>query len=96
MLSFQAGTSASNADVLTRESSRDDIGSTNLKSSELAHVVVARHVGPVSGEDTTAVGVDFAERDGSEAAGSFKAEAEAANARKEVEDSKHVMPHRSA
>ena len=71
-LTGKAGACACKADVLARKSADDDIG---LALSEFSRrdVVVNRDIWPVLGEDTSAVGIDLAEGDGSHA-GALEAE----------------------
>ena len=60
-------------------SARESLG------GEGSDVVIAGDVGPVLGEDASAVGVDLAEGDGSHS-GALKAKRETADAGKEIED----------
>lgn len=62
----------------------DSIGAKPL-GGEGSHVVVTGHVGPMLAEDGAAVGLDFAERDGSHS-GALEPEAESADAAEKVED----------
>jgi hypothetical protein len=50
-----------------------------------SNVIVTRNIGPVFGEDCSAVGIDLAEPDGPHP-GSFEPETESADAAEEVED----------
>jgi len=59
--------------------------SGELAAVERADVVVDRYVGPVPGEDLSAVGVDLAERGGAHP-GSFEPKAESADPAEEIED----------
>lgn len=80
--SGEPGAKAGEADVLAGESSADGVHGNSICSQavgrEGAHVVVDRDAGPSLVEDSTAVGGDFAERDGSHS-GALKAEAESSN-----------------
>jgi hypothetical protein len=67
------------ADVLTGESSRDDICFAFLKLPRF-NVIVAGYVGPMLCQDVPAERVDLAEGNGPETASAFKPEAEAADA----------------
>jgi hypothetical protein len=78
----KASTSACDADVLAGEASADKIDSAEsaeLVAVDSSDVWKARDVWPVLGKDGAAVGLDFAERDGSHS-GSFESEAESADA----------------
>jgi len=86
---------AGDTDVLAWESSAyevdgDSIGS-KLSCCELSDVGVAGNIGPMFGEYCSAVGLDFAEGNGSHS-GSLESEREAADAAEEVED---THAHRS-
>ncbi len=57
--------------------------------AKCSDVVVTRDAGPVLSEDCPAVGIDFAEGDGSHS-GSLEPEGEAADAAEEIEDTHHL------
>jgi hypothetical protein len=73
------------ADVLTREAAADNVNPVNVGCGELADILEDGNVGPVLSQDCSAVGIDFAERDGAHSC-SLKPETESANSRKDVED----------
>jgi hypothetical protein len=87
-----SGPLSRNADVLAGEPACDDIDGNSIGSKsfcgKLAHVSVARDIGPVLGEDFARELFDFAEGDGFEAARSFKAKGKSSNAGKQVKDAK--------
>jgi hypothetical protein len=68
--------------VLAGEATANNVGEASVEP-ECANVVVAGDIRPMLGEDSAAEGIDFAEGDGSHS-GSFKPEAESADAGKEV------------
>jgi hypothetical protein len=72
---------------LARESASDDVNRPSKSSPvERGDVSEYRDARPVLLEDRPAEPVPFAERDGAEPAGSFKPEADAADAAEQVED----------
>lgn len=80
------------ANVLTGETGCNDIDAAALGAGECPHVIVARDIGPMLGEDFAREAFDFTERDGFEAIdfrsrkrGAFKPEAEAADAAEKIE-----------
>jgi hypothetical protein len=63
-------------DILTGESSANNVCWEGLESSD---VIVAGNARPVLGEDSPAIGIDFAELDGSHAS-SFEPKTESSDA----------------
>ena len=78
------GAESCERNILAREAADHDIGFAFGKFAR-CDVIMAGDIWPVLGEDASAVGIDFAESDGSHS-GSFEAETESADAGKEVED----------
>lgn len=72
------------AERLAWVAAADDIA-VDAPPSQGSHVVMARDIWPVLCEDSSAIGVTLAERDGSHP-GSLKAEAESTDAAEQVED----------
>jgi hypothetical protein len=72
------------ADILTWKSATDGIDVdaivSETGSSEGCDIVIAWNVWPVFRQHSAAIGIDFAERHGSECAAALEAEAEAADA----------------
>lgn len=83
------------AEGLTRIATTDEIDSTDSIPTQsvcgdFVDVVIAGDSGPMFSQDGSGEWFDFTERDGSHSS-SFKAEREAADSRKEVEDI-HLFP----
>jgi hypothetical protein len=87
-LAGQPQTLPCDADVLAREAAANPINGNSIGSKslcgKLAHVLVARDIWPVLGEDFARELFDFAEGDGFETARSFKAKGKSSNAGKQV------------
>lgn len=95
-LTVQAGTLAGEADVLAGEAAADggdsfDAVGSKPGSVKLSDVVIAGNSGPVLGQHAPAPRVDLAEGDGLEP-GALKAQREAADARKQVEQPHAALP----
>lgn len=85
-ISSESGALSGEADVLTWESTADDVDSlVDVGSLERGDVFEDGHSGPVLCEDSPAERVDLAEGDSSHP-GALEAEAEPADSGEEVED----------
>jgi len=84
------------ADVLAGEAATDDIDGDAVSNKSVCregpHIVIARDAGPVLCENGAAVGLDFAEGDGSESFGPFEPKAETSNAAEQVEHFHRWVP----
>jgi hypothetical protein len=78
--SGKSGASASERDVLTRESRADEVGMGKLRCG---HIPKVRDIGEALGEDARGVGIGFRESDGAESARALQPKVEAAYAGKE-------------
>lgn len=104
VLSPQAGAFAINSrsaaslgKVLARETARNDIDGNSIGSKSLcgesADVVIARHLRPMFRQHGAGEFLDFAERDGFEAARSFQPEAEPTNSAEQIQQAKLCRTH---
>ncbi len=81
---------ARGGDILTGETACDEIHSGNIVSVEFSHVGEPGHVGPMTGKDGSAEGIDFALSDDAHS-GSLEAEVNSADAGEEGEDIRHTI-----
>jgi hypothetical protein len=85
-LSRKPGSCAADcADVLARESSSDNVNWADVFGAQVTHILEAGHVRPMLPKHCSAVGVDFAEGDGTHS-GSLEPEGETADSAEEIED----------
>jgi len=86
------------ADVLAGEAPANNVNGNAICrepfGSKGSDVVENRDIWPVPGEDTSAIGIDFAEGDGSHS-GPLEPEAESSDAGKEVEHI-HLAPQKTS
>jgi hypothetical protein len=87
---LRASTLPGTAEGLARIAPADKVNWPCIPGVQVAHIFVDGHTWPVLAKHGSAVGVDFAEGDGSHP-GSFESKGESADAGKEVED-KHYFP----
>lgn len=94
---LHARAKSSNRQVLAGKPSADDVNGNSIGSKsfcgEGSDVIVARDLGPVFRQHAAAEWFDLAERDGLEAACALKAEREAADAAKQVQDAVRSAHH---
>jgi hypothetical protein len=90
-LAFDPRSSAGDAEVLAGEAAAEHIDGFDICASELSHVGVARHAGPMPLKDAAGVGVGFAVPRDSHAC-PFEAELPSADAAEKPADTKHRRP----